>query len=105
MIHEIAPDRYDPTFFDKKARETDWALAYDGNKVLAYLQEGEVFLTRFTDLRELTEAADTLEHILNNAYYLFSISGESYFLADPDLSGIEQIADKKALQERYADLS
>lgn len=107
MLHEIWPDTYDPAFTMKKAAPESMALAYDGNKVLSYQRNGKVALADFRTLYDLLsetvekEKADAeYQRILDNAYYLFSISGKEYFLAEPDLRQVPVIADKEELAEK-----
>ena len=103
MIHEIEPDYYDPAYDgNRKAELTDFALAYKGNQVLAYVENGLVRLPRFETLAELV-GAEKRDELLNNAYYLFSISGTPYFLAEVDLSGTREMKSKEELFEAMND--
>ncbi|MBQ8970450.1 MAG: hypothetical protein IJ073_03970, partial [Lachnospiraceae bacterium] len=66
MIHEIEPDYYDPAYDgNRKAELTDFALAYKGNQVLAYVENGLVRLPRFETLAELV-GAEKRDELLNN---------------------------------------
>ncbi len=100
MIHEILPDSYDPAFIDKKAGIKDMVLAYRKNSVLALIKNKEIRLPDFFVLKE-SLLKDEMKDVLENAYYLFSISGRSYFLAEFDLKGIPEFPDAEELFKEY----
>ncbi len=100
MIHEIFPEKYNPSFSFKKASEDAFALSYLKNNVFAYVENGRVFLPRFSDILKLPPVKEHYEEILNNAYYLFNISGRDHFLADFELESFPIIKDKDELSDR-----
>ena len=99
MIHEIEPKKYDPTYKNIKAKDEDYSLAYRGNQVFACMdtKTGRIFLPKFEDIRNLDGVNDRYGGILDNAYYLFSISDEKYFLAEFETEGFPVLPDSEAL--------
>ena len=99
MIHEIEPKKYDPTYKNIKAEDGDHSLVYRGNQVFACMdtKDGRIFLPKFEDIKALNGVAGRYEEIINNAYYLFEISNERYFLAEFEAEGFPVIPDSEAL--------
>ncbi|MCR5507105.1 MAG: NAD(+) diphosphatase [Lachnospiraceae bacterium] len=79
MIHEIYPEKYDPTYINKKTEEQDFLLNYEKDCILVKYENDRAVLPRCRDYKEL--CGEEYEGILDNAYYLFSISDKSYFEA------------------------
>ncbi len=101
MIHEIEPEKYDPSFKNIPASDEDYALCYKKDQIFAFIEGGRVFLPRFKELKGLPESAGEYEEIKNNVYYLFDISGRKYFLAEPDLSSFPLSESREALFNDY----
>ncbi|MCR4740527.1 MAG: NAD(+) diphosphatase [Lachnospiraceae bacterium] len=95
MIHEIFPEEYDPQYINKKAAEKDTVILNRGNRILAVALQDTVHLPSIGELSEITGRA--LSGLIKDSWYLFSISGQSFFTTKADADGIEEIPDKEAL--------
>ena len=70
MFHEIAPRRFDNSFVNREADESDCALIYNENGIVL-VKEGEYF--RFPLMKEVQA-----KHAVSR--YAFAIDGQGYFI-------------------------
>lgn len=78
MIHEIYPEKFDPTFLEKQAKVSHYALAYIDTDIFVKMENGRVVLPRFSDIKELYP--ENYETLMAQAHYLFAIDEHPYFL-------------------------
>ncbi len=78
MVHEIYPEKFDPTFSETQAEISHHALAYTDHDIFVKLEKGNIVLPRFSDIKELYP--DNYETIMEQAHYLFAIDEHPYFL-------------------------
>lgn len=74
MIQDIAPKKYDNHYMEQKSAPEDWLLVYHRGDVLCRFEEGRIF---FPKVREVCHRED-------ETTYLFTISGERFFLLTGD---------------------
>ncbi|MFT3985562.1 MAG: NAD(+) diphosphatase [Lachnospiraceae bacterium] len=103
MVHEIYPQKFDPAFFETHAKISHYALAYADDHIFVKLEKGHVMLPKFSDMQELYP--DDYEKLLEQAYYLFSIDGHPYFLANPPQEKTKQFSVYEALPDQSSRLS
>lgn len=77
MIQDIAPKIYDNHYVEQSAEEKDWLLVYRGGEALCRFEEGMIC---FPKVGEISQAEKELT-------YLFTISGERFFLLKNELEG------------------
>ena len=94
MIHEIAPDKYNPEYRNITVREQDYVIAFNKTGILLkYENESFSYLT-FGEYASL--ANREYDSLKNDAYYLFEISNEHYFLVDikgTEIQGFKEFDD------------
>jgi NAD+ diphosphatase len=82
MIHELGEKVYDPTYFRREINELNYLLTFEKDGILVKYEKGVYELPKCRDYQYL--CGSDYESIRNNAYYLFEIDSDFYFLADLD---------------------
>lgn len=100
MVHEIYPEKFDPAFYDKKAELINHSLAYQNDNLLVKLENGIVSLPTFTDIKN--KFSETIQTLLEQAYYLFAIDKKPYFLISLPASITEKLPVYEALPKQNA---
>ncbi len=79
MIQDIAPKKYDNHYVEQSPTEEDWLLIYHKGSVLCRFEDGMMCFPKVKEIagRELPIT------------YLFTISGERFFLLKSDIEGLE----------------
>ena len=99
MVHEIYPEKFDPTFYNKKPELHNCSLAYQNDNLLVKLENGIITLPTFADIQK--KFPDNFSILLEQSYYLFAIDENPYFLISlPDavqekLSVYEKLPEQK----------
>ena len=70
MIQDIAPKKYNNHYEEQEPAMDDWLMVYHKGDVLCRFEDGDIF---FPKLREISQDDKEMT-------YLFSISGERFFL-------------------------
>ena len=79
MIQDIAPKKYDNHYVEQSPTEEDWLLVYHKGTVLCRFEDGMMY---FPKVKEIAKK----ELLIT---YLFTISGERFFLLKDDIEGLE----------------
>ncbi len=79
MIQDIAPKKYDNHYVEQSPTEEDWLLVYHKGTVLCRFEDGMMY---FPKVKEIAKK----ELLIT---YLFTISGERFFLLKNDIEGLE----------------
>lgn len=79
MIQDIAPKKYDNHYVEQSPTEEDWLLVYHKGTVLCRFEDGMMY---FPKVKEIVKK----ELLIT---YLFTISGERFFLLKDDIEGLE----------------
>ena len=72
MIQDIAPKKFDNHYVEMEPGAEDWILIYREREVLCRFENGQI---RYPKLKEIID-----EHMDPDLTYLFSVSGEHFFL-------------------------
>lgn len=99
MIHEIYPKKYNPDYINRKICKEDYLLNFENDGILVKREGGMISLPRCSDYQEICGFA--IDIIINNAYYLFEISGEYYYEA---VSLPQKIKDNLTFYRKLDDL-
>jgi len=75
MIQDIAPKKYDNHYQEQSPCPEDWLMIYKKGSVLCRFEEGQIFFPKVAELSKEEKAMT----------YLFTISGERFFLLQDDL--------------------
>ncbi len=93
MIQDIAPKEYNNHYEEQLPEPQDWLLVYQKGNVLCRFSGGKI---SYPKVKEVTGEGLSMT-------YLFTISGERFFLLKSDLEGLEGYGWEKPLIFRNAD--
>lgn len=98
MVHEIYPEKFDAAYHDKKAELINYSLAYHNDNLLVKLENDIVTLPAFTDIQK--KFPENFQALLEQAYYLFAIDENPYFLITLPASLMERLPVYESLPEQ-----
>lgn len=79
MIQEIDPKKYNPMYINRKICSDDYLLNYEKDGILVKREDGKISLPKCSDYQEI--CGSETDKIIDNAYYLFEISGDFFYEA------------------------
>lgn len=80
MIQDIAPKKYDNHYEEQEPTAKDWLMIYKKGDALCRFENGDIFFPKVGEISQ--ECMETT--------YLFSISGERFFLLKNDLEHVPE---------------
>lgn len=78
MVHEISPNTYYPEFNCQNPSVEHYSLAYEHDTILVKLTDKQIVLPKFSDMQHFF--SKEYPSMFKQAYYLFSIDTDPYFL-------------------------